>query len=117
MLRLSLTLAALAAPDFAADQRQASVDYIPTRQKVLACYALGDLAGAQKLYLDAVAEEKRTAAHYLALGDAFNVLDPQFARTQHAKAFELNPEEPAIALAWAIELHRAGRCEEAEPLY
>ena len=117
MLHICLTLAALAAADFPADHRQANVDYIPTRQKVLPLYALGDLEGAQKLYLDAVAEEKRTAAHYLVMGDAFYALDPQFARTQHAKALELNPDEPTIALAWAIELHRAGRCEEAEPIY
>jgi hypothetical protein len=64
-----------------------------------------------------VAEEKRTAAHYLVMGDAFNALDPEFARAQHAKAFELVPEEPLIAIAWATELHRAGRCEEAEPIY
>jgi len=114
---LCLTLAALAAPDFAADQRQASVDYMGSRQKAVACYALGDLQAAQKLFLDAVAEEKRTAAHYLALGDTFIALDPEFARAQHSKAFELDPREISIALAWAIELHRAGHCDEAEPIY
>ena len=117
MLRLCLTLAALAAPDFSADQRQASVDYMPARQKVPSCCALGDLQAAQKLFLDAVAEEKRTAAHYLMMGDAFIALDPEFARAQHAKAFELDPRETSVALAWAIELHRAGNCDEAEPIY
>ncbi len=117
MLDLCLTLAALAAPDFNADQRQASMDYIPARQKVPLCYAVGDLEGAQKLFLDAVPEDKRTPAHYLMLGDAFNMLDPEFARTQHAKAFELLPEEPQIAQAWATELQRTGHCEEAEPIH
>src|SRR5258706_8279814 len=117
MLDLCLTLAALAAPDFNADQRQARMDYIPARQKVPLCYAVGDLEGAQKLFLDAVPEDKRTPAHYLMLGDAFNMLDPEFARTQHAKAFELLPEGPQTPQAWATELQGPGTSEEARPTH
>ncbi len=117
MPSLLLILCATCAPDFTADQHQAAMDYLPPRQKAPACYAVGDLAGAEKLFLDAVPEEKRTAAHCLMLGETFNMLDPEFALAQHAKAFELLPEEPQIAQAWVTELHRAGRCEEAQPLY
>jgi len=116
MLDLWLTLAALAAPDFNADQRQAAMDYLPPRQKAAAFHPTGDLEGLEKLFLETVPAEKRTAAHYKQLGDVFTALDPEFARKQYAQAFALAPEEPVVAGAWAIELHRAGRCEEAEPI-
>jgi hypothetical protein len=117
MLGLSLTLAALAAPDYPADQRQASQDFAALAQQRAALLASGDLAGAEQLYLERVPEEKRTAAHYVMLGDAFGALDPEFARAQLAKAFALEPEEQQVAQYWAAALHRAGRCAEAEPLY
>jgi hypothetical protein len=117
MLGLLSILAALAAPDFTADQGQAAKDYGPARQRLSVLLATGDLEGAQKLFLDTVPPEKRTAAHCLMLGDTFVALDPEFSRKQHARAFELDPDEAQIAQAWATELHRAGRCAEAEPIY
>ena len=117
MQLLLLTLAALTAPDFGDDWRQATLDYVPARQKLTGFLASGDLEGAEQSFLGLVPEEKRSAAHVLMLGDTFQSYDPEFARKQHAKAFELLPEEPQVAQAWALELHRAGRCAEAEVLY
>jgi len=116
MLDLLLTLAALAAPDFRADQLQATRDYIPAKQQAAAFHPTGDLEGLQKVFLEAVPAERRTAAHYKQLGDVFTALDPEFARKQFEQAFALAPDEPVVAQAWVLALHRAGRFEEAEPI-
>ena len=117
MLALLLILAAHGAPDFAADQRQASQDLQAARQARYARILKGDLEAAEKDFQEALPEPKRTAAHFLIIGDALFALDPEFSLKQHQRAFELAPDEPQVAQAWAGELYRRGRCEEALPIY
>jgi hypothetical protein len=117
MLGLFLTLAAQGTSTFNADMGQAARDYSAAGQKLPGFLAIGDLEGAEKVFLESVSEEKRTAAHCFQLGESFRLLDPQFARAQHARAFALMPDESQIAQAWATQLHRSGQCEEAEPIY
>jgi hypothetical protein len=117
MLGLLLTLALHAAKDFAADQLQATRDFQSGRAQLLPCVQRGDLEAAEKGFLELVPEEKRSAAHCLVLGDCFSLFDPEFSRQQHQRAFELAPDQPQVALAWAAELYRAGHCEEALPIY
>jgi hypothetical protein len=117
MLALLLLLAAQGPPSFSTVQVQAARDYAPPLQRLSEFLATGDLPGAQALFLGSVAAEQRTAAHHLRLGDIFFALDPPFARAEHARAFELQPDETPVAYAWATELYRSGRCADAEPLF
>jgi hypothetical protein len=117
MLGLLLILAAQGASTFAADLGQAVRDFIPARQKHELFLAQGDLEGAEQLWLACVPAEKRTAAHCFQLAEAFTLPDPPFARAQLARAYELAPDELQIAQAWATQLHRVGRLEEAESIY
>lgn len=117
VLGLLLSLAAQTPTDFGGNQRQALKDLLPGRQQINALVLKGDVEGAEKVFLDAVPEEKRTAAHCLMTADSFLLFDPDFSRRLHQRAFELAPDEPQVALAWAGELYRAGRFEEALPIY
>ncbi len=117
MLPAVLSLALFLAPDFAADQRRAAMELLPARQALAELFAVGDLAGAEQRLLEAVPEDKRTAAHCLQIGDIFAGLDPAFSRRMHARAYELAPDERAVQVEWAIELQRAGFLAQAEAVY
>src|SRR5882672_6291263 len=103
--------------DFRAELRTAGAIYDKVGGQTEAALKDGDLAAAQKMFLDAVPEDKRTAANWFVLGNLWFDMDPEFAYRMHAKAFELAPDETDVMREWAVELHRVGKCAEAEPLY
>jgi hypothetical protein len=107
----------LLALDFRAELKAAGAIYDKVGKQTEKALQHGDLGAAQKLFLDAVPEDKRAAAHWFVLGNLWFDMDPEFAYRMHAKAFELAPNESDVMREWAVELHRAGKWAEAEPLY
>lgn len=109
------------APDFAldfmADAESAGQRFEAARDASRKALARGDLAAAQKLFLDAVPESERKAAHYFVLGNLWFDLDPAFSFQMHERAATLAPGEQVVLREWAIELQRAGRWADAEPVF
>lgn len=120
MLSILLTctsVSGLAVPDFASDAQAASETYGRVQQQTDEALTAADLPAAQTLFLAAVPEDQRTAAHWFMLGNMWFDMDPAFAYRMHEKAFALAPEVADVVLEWALELQRAGKWAEAAPLY
>jgi hypothetical protein len=107
----------LLALDFRAELKAAGAIYDKVGPQTAQALVEADLGAAQKLFLDAVPESERAAAHWFVLGNLWFDMDPEFAYRMHSKAFELAPTENDVIREWAVELHRAGKWSEAEPLY
>lgn len=116
MLTLLVTTL-LALSDFKSDLERASNAYNAVQERTEKALIDADLAAAQKLFLDAVPEKERTAAHCFVLGNLWFDMDPAFAFTQHERAYALAPKEPDVQLEWALSLHRRGRHAEADAVY
>lgn len=115
---LTLLLATvLSLPDFKSDLERASHAYDAVQERTEEALIAADLAAAQKLFLDAVPEKDRTAAHCFILGNLWYDMDPAFAFTLHERAYALAPEEPDVQFEWGMSLHRRGRHAEADAIY
>jgi hypothetical protein len=114
---IHLLLCALVSSDFRSDVEAAGAAYDAVKSRTEKPLDAGDLVAAQKAFLDAVPEDKRTAAHWFVLGNLWFDMDTAFSMRMHEKAFALAPDEPLVQREWALELHRAGKHAQAEPLY
>lgn len=114
---LAIALAVASTPDFEAQLKQAGDFYSKIESKTTDALNRADLAAAQKIFLDALPEEKRTAAHDFVLGSMWFDMDRPFAYRMHQAAFALAPDETRVQQEWAISLHCQGKWSEAEALY
>jgi hypothetical protein len=67
-----------------------------------------------------LADQARASADpvtWFVVGNLLFARDREDSFDLHRRAWEALPDEPAVALEWAIELHRADRCAEAVPRY
>lgn len=114
---ISLAPCLAQSPDFVRDVEAAGNAYDAVKARTEDAINAGDLIAAQKAFLDAVPEDKRNVGHWFVLGNMWFEMDPAFSMRMHEKAFALAPDVSEVQREWALELHRAGRHAEAEPLY
>lgn len=117
MATTALAFAPAQAYDFNQDLAAARAACEKVGEENRARLAEGELAEATKAWLDALPEEKRSAAQCLALGDVLFPIDAAQSSKLHEKALALAGDEPLVMSAWARELHRARKYAEAEKLY
>ena len=75
----------------------------------------GDLPRAERLFAEAFPEDDAATRFYT--GNLLFRLDPERSFRDHEAAATQGPDVPEVALEWAMQLHRAGRCGEAISFY
>jgi tetratricopeptide (TPR) repeat protein len=87
------------------------------KDRSAALLAEGRCEEANRALVEFVSEPERTAVHHFLLGNLLWSQDPNASFQFHELAYRAEAENPFVALEWALQLHRAGRIEEAERLY
>jgi hypothetical protein len=77
----------------------------------------GRLDEANQLLLAYVPDSEKTAAHFLFLGNLLYSLDHRLSYQLHEKAYALRPDDRMVNFEWALQLHRAGKCDLAIDRY
>jgi hypothetical protein len=116
-MMLAIALSIAVTPDFDDQLKKAGDFYAGIKSKTTEALKRADLVAAEKTFLDALPEDKRTAAHDFVLGSMWFDMDRPFAYRMHQAAFALAPDEPRVQQEWAISLHCQGKWSEAEALY
>lgn len=106
-----------ASKDFEKEMRVAGELYDALTKRTTALLLEGKLDEANRILVDAVPKEKRSAAHAFVLGNLLFDIDHDLAYKLHEEANAKAPGNPVIQLEWALEQHRVKKYAEAEKLY
>lgn len=77
----------------------------------------GRLDEANQLLIAYVPDAEKTAAHFLFLGNLLYSIDHRLSYQMHEKAYALRADDRMVNFEWALQLHRAGKCELAIDRY
>lgn len=96
---------------------EASAELAPVMEQAGQLAQDDRLDEADRLIVDSLPRVQWTPARYLVLGNVFFRSRPDLAGEFHKAAYDARPDDAQANLEWAIDLHRAGDCARAVPLY
>ncbi len=77
----------------------------------------GQLDEANQLLIEYVPDAEKTVTHFLFLGNLLYSIDHRLSYQMHEKAYALRADDRMVNFEWALQLHRAGKCESAIDRY
>jgi hypothetical protein len=103
--------------DFMRQVSSASRRLRPIEESCLPLLDDGRIEEVVDCLLSAVPESQRTPAQDFVMGNLLSPLSPARSLACYDRAFLADPENPCIALPWAIQMQRAGDCGRSGPVF